>query len=159
MTPGSRRGASKTALSTEAATAEHPSPLLRTSLSVGDRPWHWSRIEVSGALCSEVWESLKQQGSLQSLREHCVPPAASPSLPLWGADVLPRYSSKEILTLHRRAQTNLCHFYHCVGLIGAFILLACVSTERNKNIFWVLWKLQFASTAPRLPTPCALPPL
>lgn len=153
MTPGCRRGASKTAQSTQAGTGEHPFSLLKDIPLCGGTGHGLEQDRSICALCCEAWEPPEQQGLLQSSHKLRVPLAASPSLPLWGADVLPRNSSQEILTLHTEISAT------SIAAWGWSKPLSYVSMERNKNIFWVPWKNPFASTALRLPIPWALPPL
>lgn len=145
MTPGSRRGASKTALPTQQP-GEHPSPLPRMSLSVGGQG---TVLEQNRSTWSPLLWSLRATRAARiaakALWEPLQPHQPAPDEPLELQPGNPHTAQE--------STDKLCPFYHCVGLIWAFVLIVNVSMERNKNISRLLQQLQAAHTA------CLTPPL
>lgn len=87
---------------------------------------HWSRTDCKAPMA------------------HAVSTAILHRCPFWGMSSLCTLATKSSHVTGELSQSSaLLSGYHCVGLIRSFIFLVHVSIGRNKNIFWVTWKILF----------------
>lgn len=99
------------------------------------------RLKHSAAKLESHWS---RKDCCKASVAHSVPMATLHRCPFWGMSSPCTLAKKSSHFTGEHSQISaLLSGYHCVGLICSFILLAYVSIERNKNIFWVTWKILF----------------